>query len=165
MPRRLAAAALLALALAGCGDSKDADTAAPPSPTRTSGTGPTAPAADAEVDYQRRMVDAISAATAFAVELSKVRGDNLAALAPRLSQRRREFVQASTVARRLRAPADRGEQHRRMVNALRALDRSMQGIVAAARAGDRERFLAADEAYVRASQGVSAAGQALSAGG
>jgi hypothetical protein len=158
--RLAAACSAVALAIAaGCGGGGDsASTAAVGEPVSTPG----APSL-AVKDYQRRVVDAISAMGRFATTLSKVESGNLQTLAPEFARGAQAFADKEAVVEGLTPPARLKDAHQRLVDALQSVSSAMSDLSAAAKDGDRGAFLDADDAFVKASEKVAAAGQALQA--
>jgi hypothetical protein len=158
---RLATCSVLVLVVsAGCGGGSDGSgTTATQAVVATTADAPTI----AIKDYQRRVVDAISAMGRFATTLSKVRAGNLKQLAPEFSSDARAFAASEATVAGLTPPVPLKDAHARLVDALQAVSRAMTDLADAARTGDRVRFLTADTDFVTASEKVAAAGKALQA--
>lgn len=140
-PAALAAVAL-ALALAGCGDEpvarQPASTASAPS------TGALATAPDA---YEAQVRQAIRGMQQFARELEALDAVRLRTAAPRLASAHATFHDAVGEIGTLVPPPDYRAAHESVVGALRGLDASMGELVAAAKRGDQQAFLAADARF------------------
>jgi hypothetical protein len=146
---------------AGCGGSggSHGTTTQAASAVQTGGSSPSI----AVDDYQRRVVDAISAMGRFATTFSKVRAGNLKKLAPEFSSEASAFAGKAAIVERLDPPAKLRAAHQRLVAALQAVSSAMSDISSATAGGDRSAFLNADDAFVQASDKVSAAARALQA--
>jgi hypothetical protein len=164
LTRALAGAGLVLALAAGCGGSgggSEVTTAAATTATQTGGGSPSL----AVKDYQRRVLDAISAMGQFGQTLSKVQAGNLKTLAPAFAAQAATFSNRASVVEQLTPPARLRDAHRRLVAALEAVSSSMTDLSAAAGKGDSAAFLTADDAFVKASEKLAAAGQALQAAG
>ncbi len=161
MRRAAPCSVLVILAVAaGCGGggSDDAATTANPAgaPVPASSTPPLA-----VKDYQRRVVDAISAMGRFAATLSKVQRNNLKKLAPEFSSEARAFAQQEATVASLTPPPRLKAAHLRLVDALQSVSRAMNDLADGARSNDHLLFLNADADFVKASEQVAAAARAL----
>ena len=162
--RRAGLCSVLVLAVAaGCGGGGGSSDSATTTATGTAAAAGADAPSIAIKEYQRRVVDAISAMGRFANTLSKVQKNNLEQLAPAFSREAEDFASKEAVVEGLTPPAQVEAAHLRLVDALQAVSRAMNDLSDAASSDDHQRFLDADTAFVTAADKVAAAGKALQA--
>jgi hypothetical protein len=142
-PAVLAAVVLTVVAVvAGCGDEPVAR-----QPASTAAAASTAALATAPDAYEAQVRQAIRGMQQFARELEALDAVRLRTAAPRLASAHATFHDAVQEIATLVPPPAYRPAHESVVGALRGLDASMGELVAAAKSGDEQAFLAADARF------------------